>query len=31
VSESKAAELLGIPMMRFHKERQLESADAADQ
>lgn len=29
VSESKAAELLGIPMMRFHKERQLESADAA--
>ncbi|MEF8724346.1 MAG: XRE family transcriptional regulator [Candidatus Accumulibacter phosphatis] len=29
VSESKAAELLGIPMMRFHKERQLESVDAA--
>ena len=29
VSESKAAELLGIPMMRFHKERQLESMDAA--
>jgi Zn-dependent peptidase ImmA (M78 family)/DNA-binding XRE family transcriptional regulator len=29
VSESKAAELLGIPMMRFHKERQLESLDAA--
>ena len=28
VSESKAAELLGIPMMRFHKERQLESTDA---
>ncbi len=31
VSESKAAELLGIPMMRFYKERQLELADAADQ
>lgn len=32
VSESKAAELLGIPMMRFHKERQLEpSGAAADQ
>lgn len=29
VSESKAAELLGIPMMQFHKERQLEAADAA--
>ena len=29
ISESKAAELLGIPMMRFHKERQLELADAA--
>lgn len=29
ISESKAAELLGIPMMRFHKERQLESLDAA--
>ncbi|MFZ6848086.1 helix-turn-helix domain-containing protein [Undibacterium sp. RuRC25W] len=29
VSESKAAELLGIPMMRFHKERQLELVDAA--
>lgn len=28
ISEGKAAELLGIPMMRFHKERQLESADA---
>ena len=28
VSEAKAAELLGIPMMRFHKERQLESLDA---
>ena len=28
ISESKAAELLGIPMMRFHKERQLESLDA---
>jgi hypothetical protein len=27
LSESKAAELLGIPMMRFHKERQLESVD----
>jgi len=26
--EGKAAELLGIPMMRFHKERQLESSDA---
>jgi len=32
ISESKAAELLGIPMMRFHKERQLESSGAiADQ
>ncbi len=29
ISESKAAELLGIPMMRFHKERQLEAVDAA--
>lgn len=29
ISESKAAELLGIPMMRFHKERQLETVDAA--
>lgn len=29
VTESKAAELLGIPMMRFHKARQLESMDAA--
>jgi Zn-dependent peptidase ImmA (M78 family) len=28
ISEAKAAELLGIPMMRFHKERQLESLDA---
>ncbi|PHV09216.1 transcriptional regulator [Janthinobacterium sp. BJB412] len=28
LSESKAAELLGIPMMRFHKDRQLESHDA---
>jgi len=28
ISETKAAELLGIPMMRFHKERQLEPADA---
>ena len=27
ISESKAAELLGIPMMRFHKERQLELSD----
>lgn len=27
ISEGKAAELLGIPMMRFHKERQLESLD----
>ncbi len=27
VTEGKAAELLGIPMMRFHKERQLESSD----
>jgi Zn-dependent peptidase ImmA (M78 family) len=32
ISEGKAAELLGLPMMRFHKERQLESSDAvADQ
>ena len=29
ISESKAAELLGIPMMRFHRTRQLESHDAA--
>lgn len=29
VSEPKAAELLGIPMMRFHQERQLETVDAA--
>ncbi|WP_075257796.1 helix-turn-helix domain-containing protein [Herbaspirillum camelliae] len=28
ISEGKAAELLGIPMMRFHKERQMESSDA---
>ena len=28
ISEGKAAELLGLPMMRFHKERQLESSDA---
>jgi Zn-dependent peptidase ImmA (M78 family)/DNA-binding XRE family transcriptional regulator len=28
ISEGKAAELLGVPMMRFHKERQLESLDA---
>jgi Zn-dependent peptidase ImmA (M78 family) len=28
ISEAKAAELLGIPMMRFHKERQLELVDA---
>jgi Zn-dependent peptidase ImmA (M78 family)/DNA-binding XRE family transcriptional regulator len=28
ISEGKAAELLGIPMMRFHKERQLASSDA---
>ncbi len=27
VSESKAAELLGLPMMCFHKARQLESVD----
>ncbi|NCC32502.1 MAG: helix-turn-helix domain-containing protein [Chloroflexia bacterium] len=32
ISEGKAAELLGIPMMRFHKQRQMESSDAvADQ
>jgi len=31
VSESKAAELLGIPAMRFHAERQLEQVDAAAQ
>jgi Zn-dependent peptidase ImmA (M78 family)/DNA-binding XRE family transcriptional regulator len=29
IFESKAAELLGVPMIRFHKERQLESLDAA--
>jgi Zn-dependent peptidase ImmA (M78 family) len=28
ISESKAAELLGISLMRFHKERKLESLDA---
>ena len=28
VSEGKAAELLGIPLMRFHKQRQLESVNA---
>ena len=29
ISEGKAAELLGIPLMRFHKQRQLESVNAA--
>ena len=29
ISENKAAELLGIPLMRFHQERQLEPMDAA--
>lgn len=29
ISEAKAAELLGIPLMRFHKQRQLESVTAA--
>lgn len=28
IVESKAAELLGIPMMRFHKDRQMEPPDA---
>ena len=28
ISEAKAAELLGIPLMRFHKQRQLESLNA---
>lgn len=28
IDEGKAAELMNIPMMRFHKERQLESMDA---
>lgn len=28
ISDGKAAELLGIPLMRFYKERQLESLDA---
>ena len=28
VTESKAAELLGIPLMKFHKARMLESVDA---
>jgi Zn-dependent peptidase ImmA (M78 family)/DNA-binding XRE family transcriptional regulator len=28
ISESKAAELLRIPLMRFHQQRQLESFDA---
>ncbi|MCW5256761.1 XRE family transcriptional regulator [Verminephrobacter aporrectodeae] len=31
VSESKAAELLGIPRMLLHKKRQLEALDAAHQ
>lgn len=29
ISESKAAELLGIPMMQFYRERQLEVIDAS--
>ncbi|SMF94305.1 Zn-dependent peptidase ImmA, M78 family [Methylomagnum ishizawai] len=29
LSESKAAELLGIPLMLFHKQRQMEPTDAA--
>ncbi len=29
ISESKAAELPGIPMMSFYKQRQLETADDA--
>lgn len=29
IPEAKAAELLGMPLMRFHKERQLESLDAS--
>lgn len=29
IPESKAAELLGIPMMSFYKQRQLETADDA--
>jgi Zn-dependent peptidase ImmA (M78 family) len=28
VGESKAAELLGIPLSRFHRERKLEGSDA---
>jgi Zn-dependent peptidase ImmA (M78 family)/DNA-binding XRE family transcriptional regulator len=28
VSESKAAELLGVPLMKFHNERKLEHVDA---
>lgn len=28
ISEAKAAELLGIPRMRFYRERLMESADA---
>ena len=28
ISEAKAVELLGIPMLRFYKERQLASSDA---
>lgn len=28
ISESKAAELLGMPLARFHRERKLEGADA---
>jgi Zn-dependent peptidase ImmA (M78 family)/DNA-binding XRE family transcriptional regulator len=29
IGESKAAELLGMPLARFHRERKLEGADAA--
>lgn len=29
IGESKAAQLLGIPLMSFHKARQLEASDAA--
>ena len=29
VTDAKAAELLGIPLMAFHKQRQLEQVDAS--
>jgi hypothetical protein len=29
ITDAKAAELLGIPLMAFHKQRQLEQVDAS--